>query len=143
MSRKKPPLEDLQRDLLHRTRELHRALIAPGGSIEARPPNAATAALAVNKGLLKLRRAAHHARCANAAAAAPVSRELMRIADSIERNGLDVQMADLERIVGAAVAIEAETGVPVAQRVPPRRGRPDPGSLLPGLWDRSRKLGRC
>jgi hypothetical protein len=34
----------------------------------------------------------------------------MRIADSIERNGLDVHMADLERIVGAAVAIEAETG---------------------------------
>jgi hypothetical protein len=27
----------------------------------------------------------------------------MRIADSIERNGLDVQMADLGRIVGAAV----------------------------------------
>jgi hypothetical protein len=41
----------------------------------------------------------------------------MRIADSIERNGLDVQMADLERIVGAAVAIEAETGEPVAQRL--------------------------
>jgi hypothetical protein len=41
----------------------------------------------------------------------------MRIADSIERNGLDVHMADLERIVGAAVAIEAETGEPVAQRL--------------------------
>jgi hypothetical protein len=41
----------------------------------------------------------------------------MRIADSIERNGLDVQMADLERIVGAAVGIEAETGEPVARRL--------------------------
>jgi hypothetical protein len=38
----------------------------------------------------------------------------MRIADRIERNGLDVQMADLERIVGAAVAVEAETGEAVA-----------------------------
>jgi hypothetical protein len=27
--REKPSLEELQRDLLHRTRELHRALIAP------------------------------------------------------------------------------------------------------------------
>jgi hypothetical protein len=34
--RDKPSLEDLQRDLLHQTRELHRALIAPEGSIEAR-----------------------------------------------------------------------------------------------------------
>jgi hypothetical protein len=41
----------------------------------------------------------------------------MRIADSIERNGVGVQMADLERIVGAAVAIEAETGEPVARRL--------------------------
>jgi hypothetical protein len=41
----------------------------------------------------------------------------MRIADSLERNGLDVQMADLERIVGAATAIEAESSSePVAQR---------------------------
>jgi hypothetical protein len=116
--RSKPSLEDLQRDLLYRTRELHRALIAPEGSIEAPPPSTSEkAALAVNKGLQKLRRAAYHARSANAAASAPVSRELMRIADSIERNGLDVQMADLERIVGAAVAVEAETGEPVAQRL--------------------------
>jgi hypothetical protein len=100
MSRRdKPSLEDLQRDLLYRTRELHRALIAPEGSIEAPPPNAPKdGAVAVNKGLQKLRRAAYHARSANAAASAPVSRELMRIAESIERNGLDVQMADLERI---------------------------------------------
>jgi hypothetical protein len=119
MSRRdKPSLEDLQRDLLYRTRELHRALIAPEGSIEAPPPNAPKdGAVAVNKGLQKLRRAAYHARSANAAASAPVSRELMRIADSIERNGLDVQMADLERIVGAAVAVEAETGEPVAERL--------------------------
>ena len=41
----------------------------------------------------------------------------MRIADSIERNGLDVQMADLERIVGAATAIDAESGEPVARRL--------------------------
>jgi hypothetical protein len=41
----------------------------------------------------------------------------MRVPDSIERNGLDVQMADLERNIGAAVAIEAETGEPVAQRL--------------------------
>jgi hypothetical protein len=93
MSRRdKPSLEDLQRDLLYRTRELHRALIAPEGSIEARPPSMAERrALAVDKGLQKLRRAAYHARAANAAAPVPVSRELMRIADSIERNGLDVQ----------------------------------------------------
>jgi hypothetical protein len=113
--REKPSLEELQRDLLHRTRELHRALIAPEGSIEARPASTPEkGALAVDKGLQKLRRAAGHARAAKAAASAPVSRELMRIADSIERNGLDVQMADLERIVGAGVAIEAETGEPVA-----------------------------
>jgi hypothetical protein len=116
MSRRaKPSLEDLQRDLLHRI--LHRALIAPEGSIEARPLNAPKeVAVAINKGLLKLRRAAYHARSANLPASVPTSRELMRIADSIERNGLDVQMADLERIVGAAVAIEAETGEPVARR---------------------------
>jgi hypothetical protein len=30
---------------------------------------------------------------------------------------LDVQMADLERIVGAAVALEAETNEPVARRL--------------------------
>jgi hypothetical protein len=50
MSRRaKPPLEDLQRDLLHRIRELHRALVAPEGSIEARPPNAPKeGAVAVN-----------------------------------------------------------------------------------------------
>jgi hypothetical protein len=84
--RGRPSLEELQRDLLHRTRELHRALIAPEGSIEARPLNAPKeGAVAVNKGLLKLRRAAYHARSANAAASAPVSRELMGIADSIER----------------------------------------------------------
>jgi hypothetical protein len=41
----------------------------------------------------------------------------MRIADSIERNGLDVQMADLERIVGPAFGIEAETGELVARRL--------------------------
>jgi hypothetical protein len=119
MSRRdKPPIEELQRDLLHRTRDLHRALVAPDGSIEARPPSTAERrALAVDRGLQKLRRAAYHARAANAAASAPVSRELMRIADSIERNGLDVQMADLERIIGAAVAIEAVTGEPVARRL--------------------------
>jgi hypothetical protein len=119
MSPREPPsLDERQRDLLYRTRELHRALIAPEGSIEARPPSTSEkAALAVNKGLLKLRRAAYHARSANAAASAPVSRELMRIADSIGRNGLDVQMADLVRIVGAAVAIEAESGEPVARRL--------------------------
>jgi hypothetical protein len=63
--REKPSLGELQRDLLHQTRELHREFIAPE---EHR----------------------------GAAASAPVSRELMRIADSTERNGLDVQMADLE-----------------------------------------------
>jgi hypothetical protein len=41
----------------------------------------------------------------------------MRIGDSVQRNGLDVQMADLHRMVGAAVAIEAETGEPVALRL--------------------------
>jgi hypothetical protein len=73
--------------------------------------------LAANKGLQKLRRAAYHARSGNVAASAPVSWELMRIANSIERNGLDVQMADLERIVSAAVAVEAQSGEPVAQRL--------------------------
>jgi hypothetical protein len=151
-SRDKPALEELQRDLLHRTGELHRALIAPDGRIEARQPSTPErAALAVDNGLQKLRRAAYHARAAKVAASAPVSRELMRIADSIERNGLGVQVANLER--GAAAAVEAETGEPVAQRVPPRRDRPDPGrasrwnavarSPLPGLLDQSRKRGRC
>ena len=46
-----------------------------------------------------------------------MSRELMRIGDSVERNGLDVQMADLQHMVGAAVAIEAKTGQPVARRL--------------------------
>ena len=70
--REKPSLKELQPDLLHRTRELHRALIAPEGSIEAPPPSTSEkAALAVNKGLLKLRRAAYHARSGNVAASAP------------------------------------------------------------------------
>lgn len=47
----------------------------------------------------------------------PVSRELTRVAESIERNGLDVQLADLERTVGAAVAIGTETGEPEARRL--------------------------
>ena len=82
--REKPSLEELRRDLLHRTRELHRALIAPEGSIEARPPSTPEKGdLAVDKGLQKLRRAAYHARAAQAAASAPVSRELMRVADSV------------------------------------------------------------
>jgi hypothetical protein len=72
--------------------------------------------LAVNKGLQKLGRAAYHARVRKLRRRHR-SRELVRIADSIGRNGLDAQMADLERIVGAAVAIEAETGEPVAQRL--------------------------
>jgi hypothetical protein len=54
---------------------------------------------------------------AKAAASVSVSRELLRIAYGIERNGLDVQMADLERMLGAAVAIEAETGEPMARRL--------------------------
>jgi hypothetical protein len=84
MSRRdKPSIEELQRELLNRTRELHRALIASEGSIEARPPSTPEkGGQAVNKGLQKLRRGAYHARAAKAAASTLVSRELMRIADS-------------------------------------------------------------
>jgi hypothetical protein len=69
MSRRElPSLEELQRDLRHRTREIHRALVAPEGSIEARPANAPEeGAAAVDKGLQKLLRAAYHARAAKAA----------------------------------------------------------------------------
>jgi hypothetical protein len=64
---------------MYRTRELHRALIAPEGSIEARRVETSLAGADADRG-------------------------------RSERNGLDVQMADLERMVGAAVAIEAERG---------------------------------
>jgi hypothetical protein len=53
--------------------------------------------LAANKGLQKLRRAAYHARAASVASSAR----------SRGRNALDVQMLDLKRMIGAAVAIEA------------------------------------
>jgi hypothetical protein len=60
--REKTSLEELQRDLLQRTLELHRALFAPEGSIEARPTSTPEKwDLTVDKGLQKLRRAAYHA----------------------------------------------------------------------------------
>jgi hypothetical protein len=94
-------------------------LIAPEHSVEAALPanTPEKRALAVANGLRKLRRAVYHARAAVASTSPAVSWELMRIGDSVQRNGLDVQMADPHRAVGAAVAIEAETGEPVARRL--------------------------
>jgi hypothetical protein len=71
------------------------------------------------------------------------------VADSIERNGLDVQMADLQRMIGAAVAIEAETGEPVAQRLAeavawfdgvfaPQRARQSAAQFVRGMQFRRR-----
>jgi hypothetical protein len=72
--------------------------------------------LALAKGVQKLKRAAYHARKAHAPR--PLEAGLLRISASIERNGLDAQLADdLRAMVGPAVAIEAETGEPVAQRI--------------------------
>jgi hypothetical protein len=57
--REKPSLEELPTRAAVPARELHRELIAPEGSIEARPPSTAERrALAVDKGLQKQRRAA-------------------------------------------------------------------------------------
>jgi hypothetical protein len=71
--------------------------------------------LALAKGLQKLKRAAYHASKARAPASRPLAVGLLRIAERIERDGLNAQLADdLRSMVGAAIAIEAETGEPVA-----------------------------
>jgi hypothetical protein len=121
--REKPSLEELQRDLLHRTRELHRALIAPEGSIEARPANAP------EEGGCRGRQGAAEAppggvsssRC-EGRGSAPVSRELMRIADSIERNGLDVQMATSRAVVSSTIRAALLGGVDKTGQGRMRRG---------------------
>jgi hypothetical protein len=117
----KSPVAVLERDLRERTDTLHRRLRALR---EESPGDAAASlntpekkALALKKGLRKLRRAAHYARVTRAPTSPPLVRELRRIARSIDHDGLDGQMADLLRMVGAAVALEADTGAPVARRL--------------------------
>jgi hypothetical protein len=113
-----PTLEQLERDLLQRTESLHRRLTAPEGSMEASPPpnTPEKRAAALAKGVRKLERAAYLARTARPAAL-PLARELLRIAQSITRYGPDVQKGDLHSVVADAIALEAETGVPVARRL--------------------------
>jgi hypothetical protein len=106
--RTRPPLETVAKDALRKIASLERELRARKEP-EKRP-------LALAKGVQKLKRAAYHARKAHAPR--PLEAGLLRISASIERNGLDAQLADdLRAMVGPAVAVEAETGEPVAQRI--------------------------
>lgn len=108
--RTRPPLETVAKDALRKIASLERRLRVREGP-EQRP-------LALAKGVQKLRRAAYHAHKARAPASRPLEAGLLRISASIELNGLDAQIAgDLRSMVGAAVAVEAETGEPVAQRI--------------------------
>jgi hypothetical protein len=105
-----PPLETIENDTLRKITSLQQRLHAREGP-EKRP-------LALAKGVQKLRRAAYHATRARAPISGSLARGLLRISARIERHGLDAQLAsDLRPLVGAAVAIEAETGEPVAQRI--------------------------
>jgi hypothetical protein len=115
----KPTLEQLERDVRQKLDNLHRRLIAPQGASEAGPPSNTPEerAAALARAVKKLRRAAYHARRARSPASLPLARELARIAESIQRNGVDVQLGDLCAMVGVAVAVEAETGEPVARRL--------------------------
>jgi hypothetical protein len=104
------PLETVKKDTLRKIASLEQRLCTRQGP-EKRP-------LALAKGPHKLKRAAYHALKARAPAARPLAVELLRISSSIEHHGLDAQLADdLRSIVGTAVAVEAEAGEPVAQRI--------------------------
>ena len=108
--RTRPPLETAAKDALRKIAALGLQLRAGEGP-EKRP-------LALAKGVQKLRRAAYHAHKARAPASRPLEARLLRVSASIERNGLDAQLADdLRAMIGPAVAVEAETGEPVAQRI--------------------------
>jgi hypothetical protein len=105
-----PPLETVEKDTLRKIASLEQRL-RDRQAPEKRP-------LAQAKGVQKLKRAAYHARKARAPVSRPLESELLRISANIELHGLDPQLAgDLRSMVGAAVAIEAQTGEPVAQRI--------------------------
>jgi hypothetical protein len=104
------PLETVAKDTLRKIASLEQQLRARKGP-EKRP-------LALAKGVQKLKRAAYHARKARAPVSRPLAAGLLNISARIERHGLDAQLAgDLRSVVAAAVALEAETGEPVAQRI--------------------------
>jgi hypothetical protein len=65
----------------------------------------------------QLERAAYLAGTAGVSISLPLARELRRIAESIVHDGPDVQIGDLHCAVADAVAVEAQTGVPVARRL--------------------------
>jgi hypothetical protein len=105
-----PTLEAVKKDTLRKIASLEERLRAREAP-EKRP-------LALAKGVQKLKRAAYHALKARAPAARPLAAELLRISASIEDHGLDAQLADdIGSMVAPAVAVEAETGEPVAQRI--------------------------
>jgi hypothetical protein len=105
-----PTLEAVQKDTLRKIASLEQRLRAREGP-EKRP-------LALAKGVQKLKRAAYHAGKARAPISRSLAAELLRISARIERYGLDAQLAgELRPMVVAAVAVEAETGEPVAQRI--------------------------
>jgi cell division topological specificity factor len=103
-------LESVKRNTLRKIASLEQQLRAGEGP-EKRP-------LALAKGVQKLKRAAYHALKARAPAYRPLAADLLRISANIELHGLDAQLAgELGPMVVAAVAVEAETGEPVAQRI--------------------------
>jgi hypothetical protein len=105
-----PTLETVKKDTLRKIASLEERLRAREAP-ERRP-------LALAKGVQKLKRAAYHALKARAPAARPLAAELLRISASIELHGLDAQLADdIGSMVAPAVAVEAATGEPVAQRI--------------------------
>jgi hypothetical protein len=73
----------------------------------------------------KLERAARLARTARVPISLPQAHELRRVANSINHQGLDRQMADLRQTVSDAVAVEAQLGL----RALPRSSRADVAAL--------------
>jgi DNA-nicking Smr family endonuclease len=105
-----PPLETVEKVTLRKIASLEQRLRTRQAP-EKRP-------LAQAKGVQKLKRAAYHARKARAPVSRSLESELLRISANIELHGLDPQLVGaLRSMVCAAVAVEAQTGEPVAQRI--------------------------
>jgi hypothetical protein len=105
-----PALDAVEKDTLRKITSLEQRLRGRQAP-EKRP-------LASAKGVQKLKRAAYHARRAHAPASRELAAELLRISARIAHHGLDPVLAGaLRSTVEAAVAVEAQSGEPVARRI--------------------------
>jgi hypothetical protein len=104
--------------MLRKLDELELRLGAPEGSVAPREAKPEKRAVLIEKGVKKLRRAAQLAPKASAPRSRALAAELSNIAACIESRGMAAEtVAALHPMVGVAVAVEAETGAPVAHRL--------------------------